>query len=88
MAALLVVAFAVGVWALPAVPFLGSVLTRWFELGVAGLFSVLAAGMVACTVLAWRQRWWGAFARSHYSAAALAAAVLVAVARSQQLLPW
>jgi hypothetical protein len=88
VAAVLVVAYAGGMWTIPAVPFFGGVLTRWFEVGMAGLLSLVAAGMAACTVLAWRQRWWGALARAHYSAAALAAAVLVAVARSQGLLPW
>ncbi|GAB3425127.1 hypothetical protein [Flindersiella endophytica] len=88
LAAALVAAFAWGTWAISAVPFVGDVLARWFAVGVAGLLSLVAAGMAACTVLAWRQRWWTAAMRTHYSVVSLCAGLLVAVAGSRHLLPW
>lgn len=88
LAAVLVAAFAWGTWAVSAVPFVGDLLARWFAVGVAGLLSLVAAGMAACTVLAWRQGWWSPVMRLHYSGVALSVGLLVAVAGSHHLLPW
>jgi hypothetical protein len=88
LAAVLVAAFAWGTWGISEIPLVGDVLARWFAVGVAGLLSLVAAGMAACTVLAWRQHWWTAAMRTHYSAVSLCACLLVAVAGSRDLLPW
>lgn len=52
------------------------------------LTAALAVGMLACTVLAWRQRWWSRLGRVHYTTLTLATVGFLGVAHAYHYLTW
>ena len=49
---------------------------------------VLTAGVFACTLLAWKRGYWGAFGRLHYSLVALSALTFVILLAYYNLLGY
>jgi hypothetical protein len=52
------------------------------------LLAVSAIALIGCALLAWQREWWGRWGRVHYTAVAVATAVLVAVLAYWNLLGW